>query len=448
MIELNLVSGSTTIALNDRTSRFLHSGYYPQVKIGSGRVTETVRLQARGDLGTIVQGLNRIFEKARSDNPSADRVYLQCKLSESAATRRSRIYNGVVNLTNAVGSEIKKGRVTLDISWERDPFWEGEEVSVPLSNANGDQVTTPLPVFNTNDKVGTAPAKRVNYAGISADVIVGDLPSPAKIKVLNACVSTMGHLWVGMNNTTPIPLVPGFEDSLPYWQLEAESAVGVTPTASSAASGGYFVQGTLNYGVENAILKWNVSSTLINLIRGQRLRMLLRPWYTGAYSEFKYKLKITFGVTTLFETDWIRESTEYARAWLEMFDFRMPPWLEGQPLLSGLQLELWATPTRSGTWTWAFDDVMVIPQNGFLTLDTSVATNGFVLLDGIEGQNWAEETDGLKFGLRKCIGGPFWLKPAEPHRFFFLWHGNIMNDADIEAEMKVQISYRPRYASL
>ncbi len=445
MIELNLISGSTTIALNDRTSRFLHSGYFPQVKVGSGRVTETVKLQARGDLGTIVQGLNRIFEKARSENFSADKVYLQCKLSESAAMRRSRIYNGAVNLTNAVGSEIKKGRVTLEISWERDPFWEGEEVSVPLSNGNGTQVTTPLPVFNTNDKVGTAPATRVNHADILADVIVGDLPSPAKIKVLNACISTMGHLWVGMNNTRHI--LPEFR-SLTYWQLEAESAVGVTPTASSVASGGYFVQGTLNYGVENVILKWNVSDVLIGLIRGQRLRMLLRPWYTSAYSEFKYKLKITHVGSTLFETDWIRESAEYARSWLEMFDFRMPPWLEGQQLLSGLQLELWATPTRSGTWTWAFDDVMVIPQDGFLTLDTVVPTNGFVMLDGIEGQNWAQGTDGLKYGLRKCVGSLFWLKPGEFHRLFFLWHGNIMDDADIEAEMRVQISYRPRYSSL
>jgi hypothetical protein len=445
MIELNLISGSTTIALNDRTSRFLHSGYFPQVKVGSGKVTETVKLQARGDLGTIVQGLNRIFEKARSGNPSADKVYLQCKLNESASLRRARIYNGAVNLTNAVGAEIKKGRVTLDVSWERDPFWEGDEVSVPLSNANGTQVTTPLPVFNTNDKVGTAPAKRVNHVDIIPDIIVGDLPSPAKIKVQNACASTMGHLWAGMNNTRS--LYPA-DSVIPYWQLEAESAIGVTPTASSAASGGYFVQGTMNYGVENVILKWDVSDTLINLIRGQRLRMLLRPWYTGAYWEFKYKLKITFGATSLFETDWIRESAEYARSWLEMFDFRLPPWLEGQQLLSGLRLELWATPTRSGTWTWAFDDVMVIPQDGFVTLDTVVPTSGFVMLDGIEGQNWAQGTDGLKFGLRKCVGSLFWLRPTEFHRLFFLWHGIIMNDADIEAEMKVQISYRPRYASL
>ena len=116
-------------------------------------------------------------------------------------------------------------------------------------------------------------------------------------------------------------------------------------------------------------------------------------------------------------------------------------------------LFLWVLAQTSSAGQCAIDGVWEnISTTGTTTVITvnvtAVPGSGFVLLDGIEGQNWAEETDGLKFGLRKCIGGPFWLKPAEPHRFFFLWHGNIMNDADIEAEMKVQISYRPRYASL
>lgn len=147
----------------------------------------------------------------------------------------------------------------------------------------------------------------------------------------------------------------------------------------------------------------------------------------------------------LWETDWVRESETYARSWLDMFEFRMPPWLEGKEYLSGLILELWATPTNAGTWTWAFDDVMLFAEDGFVNLDTSVAPGGKLVIDGDNG--WSEDATGKKMGLHKMIGS-LMLTPRAFHLFYFAIHGTTMNSAPIDFVIGVSGTYRPRRWSI
>ena len=50
--------------------------------------------------------------------------------------------------------------------------------------------------------------------------------------------------------------------------------------------------------------------------------------------------------------------------------------------MSGLVLELWAAPIAQGSWTWAFDDMMLFAQDGFVNLETSTEQGGKVVIDG------------------------------------------------------------------
>lgn len=428
---LTFVWGAMRLDLNERIGLFMQVGYYPSVDVSKKTVTETVKVQLRDPISANIQTLNRLFAIARNKNPAEDKVYVEYKPAEGETAWRSRIYDGAISAGSNLAKEFGRGRVNVEISFERDAFWEGPEEVLPIGNVNGS--TTPN-VFNCNDRSGFKPNRRVNSAIVTGNLILGDMPTPVKLTMENLYDEALGHLWIGMNNSRP--------NWISGWMLEAESAIGVTPVTSAIASGGAFVQGQLTYGSAQPILRWAVADSLVSWTRSQRLRMLLRPYYTGQYAAFKYKLRITAdGLTPLFETDWIRESQFYARHWLDLFEFRLPPWLEGKENLAGLTLELWATPIQAGTWRWAFDDVMLFPQDGFVNLDTSTEPGGKVIIDGDEG--WSEDASGKKWGLRKMVGS-LMLKPAALHMFYFAMHGIGIDSAPIDFSLAVSGSYRPR----
>jgi hypothetical protein len=402
------------------------------------RATEEVGLRAdlnlvgtREEIEITVETINRQLEQAirAQEDRAIDKVYIEA--NTGSGWMRSEIVDGVLEVDTKYYDRLNRNHVPASLLITRKNWWEGAEIALPIGNINNGVV------LNCNDGTGTAPNVRTNAATITANLIKGDLPTPARLEIKNQYSRAIGSLWVGLNKTRP--------NWLSGWMLEAENAIGVTPVSAAGASGGAVAQGQLSYGSAQPILKWALDNALITMMRGQRLRLLLRPYYLGAYSVFKHKLKITSGVTVVYETDWIRPSAYYARHWLDMFDVRMPPWLEGKTNLDGLTLELWATPTRAGTWTWAFDDLMMFAQDGFVTLDTFTEPGGKVVIDGDQG--WSEDAAGKKSGLRKFVGS-LELTPMAFHLFYFAMHSTTMNDAPTDFAALVSGSYRPRRLTL
>lgn len=432
---LNFVCGDDRFNLNDRVTMVMERGYAPEASVDDEHITETVKVQIRQYVPSTIENLNNMFEKARTGSPTDDKVYVEYKVNDGEIAWRSRVYNAILQVTAAVASQWPKGRVDVEISFERDPFWEGPESNIGIANVNSQSGLAK--VYNCNDGVGSVPNKRINFANVSALVIKGELPTPVKLEITNLSTNILGGLWIGMNNSRP--------DWIDGWSIEAEAAIGVTAVANAGASGGAFVQGSMTYGQTLPALQWVLSEDLITAVRGQRVRMLLRPYYLGDYQNYKYKLKITHGVNTVWESAWVRPAANYSRHWLELFDFQLPPWLDGLDNLTGLTLELWLTPSRAGTWTWAFDDILLMAQDGFVSIDTNVETQGKVIIDGDKG--WAETAAGKRHGLRKMTG-ELMLKPAAVHRFVFAMHSIYGNSAPIDFSLRVQGSYRPRRRSI
>ena len=67
---LVFVSGSTRLDLNERTALFLQDGYFPSVETKSKTVTESVKVQLRGPISANLESLNRLFDRARSEDPA------------------------------------------------------------------------------------------------------------------------------------------------------------------------------------------------------------------------------------------------------------------------------------------------------------------------------------------------------------------------------------------
>lgn len=422
------VAGTVRLEMNDRVSFFMERGFAPSVEVtDENTVVETVQVQFRGAVAANVNSLNRFFERARRQDPAEDTVYVEYKVAENEDAWRSKIYDGKVEAGPGLAIEFKRSKVNLEITFERDPFWEGPELPLPISNVNSGKV------YNCNDGSGTAPNKKINIAYVTGNLIEGDLPAPAKLVMKNESNIALGYVWIGVNRTRP-----NWQSG---WHLEAESAIGVTPYTISGASGGAIARGSMAYGITEPILRWEISDQLVSQMRGQRLRILLRAHYLGTYQHFKYKLKIKSGTNVVYETDWLRESEKYARHWLDLFDLRMPPWLEGKGSLRKLELEIHATPTVEGTWNWAFDDVMLLSQDSFVAVDCDVAPNEELVINGAEG--WGLDANQHLFGLHKMTG-TLMLEPRAMHMFYFLMHGTYLNQAPIDMALSVSGTYRPR----
>ena len=382
-----------------------------------------------------VASINRLLQQATQsqEDKSVDKVYLEA--DTGGGWWRSEIVSGVLDVGSSYYDLLSKGYPDASLLITRKNWWEGAEATLPISNVNSGVV------YNCNDGSGTPPNKRVNVLRIASNAIGGDLQTPCKLTLNNTSEYPLGPLWIGVNNTRD-----GWGSISGEWTLEAESATGVTPVSDASASGGAYVKGTLNFGQSAAILTWNLSSVLINQLCGQRVKMLMRPHFTGAYSNFKYKVVIKHGTIKVFETDWVRESELTARHWLDLFDLRLPPWLEGESQLDTLVLELHATPTVAGAWQWAFDDILFLPQDSFVALTAHApAENGAVVVDGDKG--YVLDANNKKFGLRKMVGELI-LKPKVAHTFIFAMHSTYINQAPINMTLSVTGKYRPRRLTL
>lgn len=406
------------------------------------RTTEEVGLRAdlnlvgtREEIEITVETINRQLEQAirAQEDRAIDKVYIEA--NTGSGWLRSEIVDGVLEVDTKYYDRLNRNHVPASLLITRKNWWEGAEIALPIGNANG---ADPAIVYNCNDGTGNVPNKMTNAAYVTANIIEGSMPTPVRLEIVNGYTKSLGALWVGLNRTRP--------DWQSGWMIEAESAIGVTPYPTTGASGGSIAKGTQVYGsAPQPILRWGLSESLVTMMRGQRIRLLLRPYYLGNYSMFKYRLRIGLGAITVYETDWIRPPANYARHWLDMFDVRMPPWLEGETNLEGLTMELWATPTRSGTWTWAFDDVMLFAQDGFVVLDTHTESGGKVVIDGDRG--WSEDAAGKKSGLRKFVGS-LELLPRAFHLFCFAMHTGFGDDAPIDQMIEVRGFYRPRRLTL
>ncbi len=432
-MKLKIGSLSLTDGVLLRTSRFTPGSEMATTE----KVGTRIDLDFMGSRATItntIETINRLLQQAAlsQEDRTIEKVYLEG--DSGGGYWRSEIVSGVLDVGKNFYDKIGVGYPDASLLITRRNWWEGAEQTLPIGNVNNGVV------YNCNDLTGTAPAKRTNALYITGNMIEGDLPTPCTLTINNTSEDKLGVLWIGVNNTR--------SDWFGNWMLEAENATGITPVSDASASGGAYAKGTLTYGQALPILSWALSSALVNQMRGQRVRILLRPHYSATYANFKYKIKIKHGTITVYETDWVRESELVARHWLDLFDLRLPPWLEGATNLDALTLELHATPTHAGTWTWAFDDIMFFPQDSFVVLSANVpADEGVLVINGDRGWVLDNPTDANKYGLRSMVGS-LMLKPRAGHTFLFAMHTTYLDNAPIDMTLDVTGKYRARRLTL
>lgn len=459
MIRLFLLeenSGSGVVHdLNDRVECVLLNEFIPNAPTENKTVTDQCQVQLRGVAGRAkIQTLNRLFQTAREHPHSGLGVYLCFAISQTEPVYQSRLVDGKIDIDKGYSQGYKTGKLNMTIAFEHDPYWEGPEEIIPLSNPNGTNVMTGLKVFSCNDLIGTQPNKRCNYVDIPAGAINGEIPAPIKLIIKNTTNSSgnnhdcINFVWIGENFTNP---------GTAKWHFEGEAASsGEGSNVSwSLASGGAYRSGSIPAGIYSSAVyttlgTWPLSAADLSAYAGQRVKLILATSVNASASSFDLLFQVAVGE---FESDWVAPNRNYSLGLIELFDFRLPSYLEGVQDLKDQVLSLRARNTRDDQVTaWGIDFFALFPADGWIWaagVGDSLITNHNLVLDGSRHLNYvADPTSKGKVGLHLAVGDSLSLHPGKAHRFYFLFHNNYSFEFWPNMNAVVSASYRPRRRSI
>lgn len=403
-------------------------------------VTESVSLILTGSASAILAQVREIETIFPIEEPerraSADRIYIEFRIQDTGDIYRSEILVGRVEWPSGtpIGPRLSAGAVEIVVLWTRRYFWEDTVLrTVPLSNANGSNVTTGLTVWNHDDG-GTG---HDNFANIAAANVEGVIPAPAYIDLKNNTETSYGlrNIYIGHNvQSTP--------SSFPA-MIEGESSVAGTSVSDSNSSNGSFRRASW-VGAQNHnsfFFQWTLSSSLLNQAKGNYFRLLAR-FANGPIGTIFVKTSIRYPadtpITSLQETSEVLLSGSLQ----DLGVLRLPP----IPSLSNpvsLALVLTVRTATSGTLDvdfiqlTALDSWRHLQQLGYI-----LSANVSVIDNGLEGITYAETSGANQTPIYASYGQPIHLWPGVAQRLLFLW--DELGGMNIARTFSAIVRYRPR----
>ena len=444
MDTIQLTVGSTTLVLHGagvtgamRGARLLPAG-------GPGpTVEERIELVLEGTAGEIETALEsacRLVQLARqaADGAGGYWGYLEVKLTAAGATWRSKIVDGWPEYQAAGAGQRARGRQGAVLRLVRENWWEGPEVSLPLSNPHGTNVTTGLTVYNHED------AAHKNYADVAAASLAGDLPAPARLEI-SASTAETGTVWVGLNqNSAPADLAVNYPGEV---AAAGSGITGSNQADATYASGGSYKRFTWSGAGSKGVAGWSLNALSMARMGGRAFRGVLRFYSAVVESNLWASWRLVYsGAAT--ETIWEGPGQYLSTAMVvqDLPGLRLPPWVippgDNPP---GLLLELVINAAGAGSHVLDIDELYLLPMDGWRKYEPAILqVAGLALRDDTE----RESVQALSTALQShAADGPgFWLEPGKAARFTFLVGQRLL--ANIALTATVKVFYRPRKRGL
>ena len=444
-ITINITDGTNTVDLSLGTDAW-NEEYAPQnAGLSPDSVIETQTVMFIGGNSTVDanwQKLEKLFWQAWqwAQYRRGARVYIQVNL-DGTNTWRSEIYDGKVLATvDMVKYERALGQRYATITVQRANWWEGAEAQVPLTNGNGTNNTAGLNVFNSNDGTGSSPNKKNSYIAITGTDVAGDLPAATRLEMTNNYSDRLYYLWIGQNWTDPANFQP---------VLEAENAVGATPTGSAYTSNGNYVNLTITTTEADA-LNWTLNAAFLNACKGNYYKAILKILNVPS-KLFKFRIKIVWNSTILWQSGQIQPDNNLSLCVRDLVTFRLPPWLPSLSSLDGVSLILTAQSTLGTQNLWV-DWLQLMPTDGWryiVYVGYGLAVSKRLIDDGISGFLYQDDGAGAtKIGNIVGYGNSIMLPPGKDQRLHFMMHSWQGNMAEIDRTLSVKLFYRPRRLTL
>ncbi len=421
----------------------LLDGFYPetpddQAETISDQFTVLVEGSSASDLRDKIAAVSLMIEHARRHKDDAAAAWLYFSVDNTDTEGMTKLTNGLVLYDKSLVKEWGRNKVRLTVVLEHKPWWDSHnEVQVPLTNGNGTRNTSGLTIYNHDDG-GTSPAHD-NWVSIDAADIIGDMPGRTRLEVVNTyATNRLYTLWIGHN----------WSDSDNHDHiLEGEDSTIGSDIADAGDSNGYYCQSPLITGYEQDIYKWTLSAAYLNACQGGYFKILAR-WHGSPRTDVKYRLKLEFAVTHIWQTGQITLDTSRGLQIRDMFTLRLPPWLLGQSSLASLDLVMSGFQNTGSSINLNLDFIQVTPLDGWRLLECSgygVLQNSRMVDDGVNDVCYIDTGAGSdKAGYLVPYGSPIELYPGKKQKLYFLLHSNIGNQAEILRTASVKLFYRPR----
>jgi hypothetical protein len=413
--------------------------YFPATPTRNGTsfedVTESGELVLRGSataIRTAANTIERYFEQAHElqTGGRGTRVYASyTPVSGVDATYRSEILEA--RLTWSEDPALRRLKdanptVTVGFTWRRRPYWEGPETEVQLMNSNQSYATGGRTIYNHDD----SNTGHDNWVQMNPLQVTGILPAGARIHLINnnGAARTWRRLWVALNAMYVYTHV-----------LEAESRLaGGTTTNSGSASNGQYLQMALNNS--SSSFDWYLDQVLLSAGKGRLLRLLAVVNYVGggAVGVVRASIRDASNSSVLWQGDAVAAPT--APSVLDLGAIPIPPGGRTTATPGALTLRL----TFEGTGAWGVDFLQITPTNGLAVVDglAAVATNGAVVLDSIERQNYVLDASNYQYPTVAVSGQPIELTPNIEQRLIVL--AETASGVAIADTLSVRVWVSPR----
>jgi len=462
---LRITDGTTTVNLTGGTDDiYLTEDYVPRplevsvveftaesmrdggelVSATRRNVVESVPLSlvgaSRTDILTAQHSLETLLEQAknRQERGVGDPVYVEYRKADSGDVYRSELLRGTFEPGSRTAGEMWWDAASVEavLAWERRWYWEGPESELSLSNGHGSG-TGGVTVYNHDD------AGHDNYVAISGSAVDGVVPAAVRLELENTYnVSTRAYnLYVGHNvwsNPSSITRILEGEDA----------AYGGSSSASASSSGGYYQGVTWSGDAATYVLRFVLSTAMLNAYAGGWFRLLGR--FATSPTGVKITPKVTFpsGVPLTVVSE-LPEATLTSLRIQDLGVVQLPPWLRGETDLYPVDLTLYARKTGGGSFS--LDFIQLTPMDGYHVLIPRGygASYGVTLIDdGISGNVYTSGWGGTaKTGHYLSRGQQIQLWPGEDQRLCFLATGDT-GGSDIARTWSVRAYYRPRRLTL
>lgn len=435
-IVISLTDGTTTVTLT--TSPLLVTDYAPiapdPTKPGEP-VTETLTLVCSG-ISTAVQtqvaSIARLLDAAqrRTSTRLGAIVYLRVQLDGEAASWRSPVRRGAIDLGEGGLDQLRRGLAELRLFIEREPWFEGARTQFSLTNYHGTNSTAAIACYNRNDSTHSS------YVEIDAAEVSGDLPAPVELRMASPAASRFyGNFYVSVNS---------FDTALTFI-LEGESVLAGGSTVADATCSNGNKQRWTTSGAGTITARWTLSSATLSKFAG-RPALILANFKDFAYSAstpiyVTASVTDTDGVLTLASTP--ETTLQTTDAYLQPLGVLYLPPAGYSTAWDAMGLTL--VMRTSQTETIDLDYIQLLPTESkqyrqIVQRGMSLDSGEEVVDNGTDGLLYAEASS-VRLPYYEARGEPVHVIPNKTQRIM-IQHDGVGATADWYVNVKAY--YRPR----
>lgn len=397
------------------------------------RLAETATVNVRGSLLEL-QAITSRLEALRS---AAGRAKDFC-LRVWNETRNCHLFSPLRNF----GWQILPGHLPaaeggsfrVELSWERDNLFYGDEVALPLSNTSGVAVTNGLTLTNHDDPT----LGHDNWFEVNLLSIGNSWQLPLRVELKNTTNGeALADFWLG---SLALPASGTF----PNLVFEAENGSGGTVLTDASASSGKYCRYEWTGSGWKDLASWAISAVDSTRLQGISLLPLLR--FFGAPSEADLKLRWELRVEGV--PVWMGPASDLdvgcASRRMEPISI---PWgdLPLRSFAAAHLLVLQAFHIGGGAHQLSLDDFLLLPQQTFGAYHaiSALKQNASLADDQMRQAVWSE-SGGLELRTHLRVGFGHYLQPVSLQRFY-CFQTEANGAAPISRTLSVRAWYRPAW---